>query len=350
MASTDHNSQSMDKTGENSSSIKLDSRHDRSIRMAILQTLVKPFRPRLVSPPKNKKNQFGNTPGSPKLTSHPSIHDDVSIKELQVSNVYIYEFSAKLPSNIKYRPKHDFYYFAGGSFTMPPSKEHWKLCSELAKELPEYRIHIVSSPLAPLNRADTSLPILRELVDELINRADKKNRYLTLAGDSSGGNIAMSLGLHIADKATADQGGHPRSPLKNIFLISPPMDLQNDNPDIATANKFDPVMTQAHTSWVAQQWTSEALPAPSPNVSPIRADLTSLRKLGVQVHGVVGTYDVLAPDAISFRRRLEEFGVSGQWLEWEKQMHCFPLAFVYGVLPEANQGKDWILEVLKEHA
>jgi hypothetical protein len=31
------------------------------------------------------------------------------------------------------------------------------------------------------------------------------------------------------------------------------------------------------------------------------------------------------------------------------QMHCFPLAAVYG-LSEGKVGRDWILDVLKRHA
>jgi hypothetical protein len=46
------------------------------------------------------------------------------------------------------------------------------------------------------------------------------------------------------------------------------------------------------------------------------------------------------------RGKLEEFGVKGEWLVWEKQMHCFPLAWTYG-LSEAKHGKDWILDLLR---
>ncbi|KKY24379.1 putative esterase lipase [Phaeomoniella chlamydospora] len=311
--------------------------------MVILQTLVKPIRPRLISPPKHKSS----SEGSAKLKPPSTISEKVEVQEHQICDVYVYEMTAKLPAGIKYRPKHDLYYFAGGSFVMPASKEHWTICAELARELPEYRIHIVGYPLAPKNRAAQSLPILRKLAVELCKKADKQNRNVTFAGDSSGGNIAMSLGLFTADEAIKE--GDRRTQLKNILLISPAVDLRNRNPAITTTNRRDPVMTEKHIKWVADQWVGDGITADDPAVSPILANLTSLRTLGIKVHGIIGTYDVLAPDTIAFRQRLEEFGVGGEWLEWEKQMHCFPLAYTYH-LRDAVQGKNWILDILRDHA
>lgn len=330
-------------TTSSTPSIHLDQRHARSLRMACAHFLIKPFRPRLITPP--KKND--STIGSPKLRPHMSILGRVAIEEQTICDVHIYQFAAHLPGGIKYRPKHDLYYFAGGSFVMPPSKEHWRLCCELTEQLPEYRIHIVSCPLAPVNRASQSLTILRRLALELCIRADKNNRNVTFAGDSTGGNIAMSLGLYVVDEAI--KNGDRRTQLKNILLISPAIDLRKNNPDMVAAEKNDPIMTIAHTRSVSTHWVDDNMKADSPALSPILADLTSVRTLGIKVHGIIGTYDVLSPDAIAFRHRLEDFGVSGEWLEWDKQMHCFPLAAIYP-LPEAKKGRQWILDVLRNNA
>lgn len=50
---------------------------------------------------------------------------------------------------------------------------------------------------------------------------------------------------------------------------------------------------------------------------------------------------------MKFREKLREQGVSGQWLEGDKQMHCFPLAYGYG-LRESRQAMDWIVNALKQ--
>ena len=336
--------QTTEKTALSSTpSIHLDHRHTRSFRMACAHFLIKPFRPRLITPP--KKNDA--TIGSPKLSPHSSIMGRVAVEEQTICDVRLYQFAAHLPGGIKYRPKHDLYYFAGGSFVMPASKEHWSLCCELTEQLPEYRIHLVSCPLAPLNRASQALPILRQLALELCARADKDNRHVTFAGDSTGGNIAMSLGLFVGDETIKD--GDRRTQLKNILLISPAIDLRKNNPDMIAVEKNDPIMTLAHTRSVSAHWVDQTMTAESPALSPILADLTTIRTLGIKVHGVVGTYDILSPDAIAFRRRLEDLGIAGEWLEWDKQMHCFPLAAIYP-LPEAKKGMQWILDVLRNNA
>ena len=49
-----------------------------------------------------------------------------------------------------------------------------------------------------------------------------------------------------------------------------------------------------------------------------------------------------------FRKKLDDCGVEGDWLEWEKQMHCFPLMFSYHVR-EGVDAKDWIVDILRSN-
>ena len=63
---------------------------------------------------------------------------------------------------------------------------------------------------------------------------------------------------------------------------------------------------------------------------------------------MIGTFDVLAPDANLVREKLESVGVEGEWLVWEKQMRCFPLAWHYR-LEESIRRMEWIVDVLKRN-
>ena len=75
--------------------------------------------------------------------------------------------------------------------------------------------------------------------------------------------------------------------------------------------------------------------------------LTNIDSVGMDIYlDANGTYDILHPDVKSMKARLEEAAVRGEWLIWDKQMHCFPLAWTYG-LPEAKEGKNWILDLLR---
>jgi acetyl esterase/lipase len=135
------------------------------------------------------------------------------------------------------------------------------------------------------------------------------------------------------------------------------------------ADKHDPVLTVALTSRVARAWAShpddskhllDMQDGPRPHcvteaqLSPLlnsEEAFGALRKKAVNVHGVVGTHDVLAPDALLFMRKCESCGVKGKWLVWENLMHCFPLAAGMGGLglSEAKVGLGWVEDVIRCH-
>jgi len=159
-------------------------------------------------------------------------------------------------------------------------------------------------------------------------------------GDSSGGNVVLCLTLDAL--MTNIEAPHPDS----LMVISPAVDLaqKQSTGSLAATEKNDPIMTVKFINGTAKAWTSDS-DASSPWISPINADVNVLAKAGVKLYGITGGYDVLTPDALLFRDQCEEAGVQGEWLDWDQQMHCFPLAWIYG-LPESVQAEDWILEKL----
>lgn len=58
----------------------------------------------------------------------------------------------------------------------------------------------------------------------------------------------------------------------------------------------------------------------SPNLSP---HVSRLKEVGIKVHGVVGTADVLAPDALVFKAMCEKYGIVGDWLVWQGILQDF---------------------------
>ena len=94
--------------------------------------------------------------------------------------------------------------------------------------------------------------------------------------------------------------------------------------------KDDPILHIPFVDGSANKWRGD-WDAADPRVTPITADLSPLARRGVQVHGVVGRYDISSPDAILFGMKFEKAGVPGEWLDWDKQMHCFPMARSFGL-------------------
>lgn len=197
----------------------------------------------------------------------------------------------------------------------------------------------------------SSLPHLFTLYENLESQAIADNVSITLMGDSAGGNVALVLAIHAAQRhvghSMPPSMAEAQSPLRNVFVISPATDLRNTNPDIDAAAKKDPLLSKRSTSEVAEGWRGDWLLS-DPRVSPNLADLSALALAGVKVDGIIGHSDTLAPDAIVFRKKLDRQGVTGDWLEWEKQMHCFPLMFMYHIF-EGVQGVEWIAAVLSKN-
>lgn len=177
------------------------------------------------------------------------------------------------------------------------------------------------------------------LYTTLLQQAAQQNEEVILAGDSAGGNIALSLPLHIL--RTDKQALAPST----IFVISPAVDLRpQDEGAISADQTKDPLLTIPFINWTAKTWAGEWDSADA-RLTVLNADLEVLREKGVRVYGVSGSWDVLAPGAEAFAKECVEKGVEGEWLDWRGQMHCFLLAWGYG-LRESKVAMEWMVEVL----
>ncbi|KAF2768763.1 alpha/beta-hydrolase [Teratosphaeria nubilosa] len=318
--------------------ITVTKRTNRSIRMFLLQHLLKPFHAQLTKPRKEYPA------GSPKLEPHKKAYKQCDVTERQVEGIYIYDITARIPKSQaitaeKARRKR-IYYFNGGGWQMPASSEHWALCHEFAIKIPNSTVSIVSYPLAPHSPAPVAIPQLLKMYHTLLREAETADEDVILAGDSAGGNIVLCLtiGALMEDPTNAPVP-------KALMCISPSTDLRRHNPDIKVIEKHDPLLRTPFINMTAKKWRGEWDPH-DPRISPLYADVTALAKRGVKVHGVVGRYDILGPDAVLMREKCNQLGVRGEWLDWEKQMHCFPLTWSF-YLPEGVQAKDWMVDVLR---
>lgn len=377
------------------SSIKITTRDDLSLLYRFVRTVIKPLRPKLAT---STNQQPG---GSIRLI--PPQKSDLEITESQVESIWQYTYQTKSSSSSLQghasHPTHHIYYFNGGGFQMRPSNQHRVFVRRLSRDLyrrshtqaqnrPEPLITLVSYPLAPHSPAHKSLPILQKWLSATLNNAAQSGDTVSLMGDSSGGNLALSLGFWASDNykapsSIADSDPEPRSkesapshgrptassPLVSIIAICPAVDLRNVNPEIKQVDRLDPVLTAKLTGDVAQIWssgsssktTSDSKPdnahlwsVHDPQLSPLLNSEDSFRGLankGIDIHGVIGTFDVLSPDAKLFMRKCEKYGVRGQWLVWEGQMHCFPLTAGKGMrgIREGREALKWLEDVIMEH-
>lgn len=330
-------------------------RTDKSLYMSILQHLIRPLKniPGLIKPAKTY-------PGESLQLKIPKYARQCHVQERQVEGVYIYDLTSvaarpivppatktkvsgdidgKVPA-IDSSPDskvHRIYYFAGGSFRSPPSSQHWKFLTGVVTKFPHAVVSVISPPLAPKSTAPKCFPQLLRMYRELMREAAENKQRITFAGDSSGGNLAIALTLEALKEG-------PMYAPDAVLMISPAVDSAKRNPKMWKLEPSDPVLSVGFTRKVTEGWRGD-WPASDPRVSPLHADLMILRDRGIKVFAVTGGNDILTPDALLFRDKCVDAGVEGEWLHWEGQMHCFPLAFMYG-LRESREGYEWIVSKL----
>ena len=324
------------------SSIQITYPTNRSIYMHLLQLLIKPFRLRL-SRPKEQNPEI-----SPKLSPRSIFHRGCIVSERAVCGIHIYDIIPKKGHNHEIRKR--IYYFCGGSWQELPSSQHWQVCAEFAREMPDTIVSIVSHPLGPTNAAPSSFPKLLRLYRTLLKEADRQAHKAILAGDSSGGNIILCLVLEALREDLEAIHLENTEPMRiphptAIMAIGPSTDLTRSNPDIENLESLDPFLTIPVIRQTAKTWYGGWDPADR-RVSPINANISLLAERGIRMHGVTGGFDILTPDAVKFRDLCAEKRVSGQWLHWENQMHCFVLTWSYG-FPEGKEALNWVINILK---
>ena len=344
---------------EESPSIRTIHRSDKSLYMSILQHVIRPLKniPGLIKPAKTY-------PGESLQLKIPKSARQCHIQERQVEGVYIYDLTsastravvppatkAKVSEDVDSKTpapnsspgskEHRIYYFAGGSFRSPPSGQHWKFLTGIATKFPNAALSIISPPLAPKSPAPKAFPQLLRMYRELMREAAENKQRITFAGDSSGGNLAIALTLEALKEG-------PMYAPDAVLMISPAVDSAKRNPKMLKLEPSDPVLSVGFTRKVTELWRGE-WPASDPRVSPLHADLAVLKDRGIKIFAVTGGSDILTPDALLFRDKCVDVGVQGEWLHWEGQMHCFPLAFMYG-LRESREGYEWIVGKLDQIA
>ncbi|WP_432559570.1 alpha/beta hydrolase fold domain-containing protein [Granulicoccus sp. GXG6511] len=198
-------------------------------------------------------------------------------------------------------------YAHGGGWVNEMSFLHWHLVAELAAE--SATTFIV--PIYPLIPFGTAAEVIARFV-EITRETKATNTRTAIAGDSAGGQIALSTALELRD--------HHGITLDDTILISPALDLRFDNPEIPEVQPRDPILGVPGAQYFADIWRGD-LPVTDPRVSPLLGDLRGLGRLLV----LSGTDDILAPDIRDLIERLRAAGVPFDFYESTGQLHAYPL-------------------------
>lgn len=136
-------------------------------------------------------------------------------------------------------------------------------------------------------------------------------RQLVIAGDSAGGNLALSASL-----ALNEQGdGAPDA----VVALSPAVDLTWSSPSLRTHAEVDPILRPDRLELVSQAYVQGAERMDHPHVSPVFGNFEGLSRLLVQV----GDREVLLDDAKRIVERAREQGVDAELQVYPHMPHVF---------------------------
>ncbi|OBI68137.1 alpha/beta hydrolase fold domain-containing protein [Mycobacterium sp. E796] len=197
------------------------------------------------------------------------------------------------------------FYLHGGAWVNEIASQHWKLAAQIAADA-RAQVIVPIYPLVPFTTAAGVVPTIAELVAEKA----AADHSVCLAGDSAGGQMALSVALMLRDER--------RLVLSETVLISPVLDASLTNPLIDAVD--DPWLTRVGLLEFARRWCGD-LPMTDPMVSPLNAELSGLGPLTV----FSGTRDILNPDARLLAEKAAAAGVKIDYHEQPGLLHVYPL-------------------------
>jgi acetyl esterase/lipase len=220
----------------------------------------------------------------------------------------------------------DVFYLHGGGYSSPPGIAHWWLTAELAEKL-NTRIHCMLYPLIPNS---TAIETVQTVVDGYLAALDELGEPPIVAGDSSGGGLALALTLTLKDIG---------APLPaHLILFAPWIDLTASTPGFEYCESKDPLLALEGID-LASEIYAGALDRANPIVSPIFGDPTGLCPTTV----ILGTNDALYAEGNAWVDKAEQAGVDVGLFTAKGGFHVFPAAYW---LPESKDAYGYIKQRL----
>ncbi|MBF0201917.1 MAG: alpha/beta hydrolase [Desulfamplus sp.] len=208
-------------------------------------------------------------------------------------------------------------YLHGGGFNAGSIKSHRDIASRIAKAT-RHKTLVIEYRLAPEHPfpagLDDALDVYRWLLDH-----GRSPDNIVIAGDSAGGNLALSLMLKMKSLKIS-------LPSKAV-LISPWLDvgrhLQKDIPAYARPYENppveDPMLYPSAIRHSARIYTGYDNDPGHPFISPLNGDLAGLPPMLIQA----GTHEILFPESVELERRAKAAGVPVSLEIWEGMFHVW---------------------------
>ncbi|TCO56062.1 alpha/beta hydrolase [Actinocrispum wychmicini] len=287
-----------------------------SIRARLLAAAVAALRVQKMfdGPERIRRSVAGDRRKGPAAPSA-KVRERFSVREEEFSSCRVYTVAPRDGDS----PARRVLYLHGGGWTMSITEPHWGLIAKLARRL-DCAVTVPLFPLAPEHTARDTFAMLLPFYADLAAQGE-----LTVMGDSSGGNLALSLAMQ------ARSAGMPQP--ARIVLLSPAPDATFSNPELARLDHRDPILPARGLPELGRVYAGD-LDVRDPVVSPLFGMLTGLPPTAI----FTGTRDILNADAHRLREKATRAGVPVAWHEYPDMLHVWPLF----PIPEATHALEQI--------
>lgn len=219
-------------------------------------------------------------------------------------------------------------YLHGGQYILQPSTYHWKFVDTIARRT-RAEIFFPMYPLAPEHHHEEAYEKLIALYRNVADEYGARN--VTLMGDDAGATLAIGLAQKLPELGL-EQPSH-------LILISPWADITLENPRVEAYEAVDPLLASHGMRRAGSLWAHGANPHDA-CLSPVNGEVRMLRNVLM----IVGTRELLYPDARLLFDRIFATGTHAQIVEGSGLNHNFPLY----PTPEASRVITRIVDMVTE--
>ena len=199
-------------------------------------------------------------------------------------------------------------YLHGGAYLAGIVRQHWALIGRLADA--GVRVEVPLYGLAPQHTYRDAYPFVSAVYRQLAAEAPPGG--LVLAGDSSGGGLALGL----TQELVADGGRVP----DRLVLLSPWLDLTLSHPQLPAFERDDPMLARPGLVEAGLAWAGGDDPT-APRLSPRNGPPAGLPPLSL----FVGTREIGCPDAVDLAAAASDAGVQVRLTVVDGALHDYPL-------------------------
>jgi acetyl esterase/lipase len=216
-------------------------------------------------------------------------------------------------------------YLHGGVYFANITNLHWRFLDQVVNHT-KAKLIVPDYPLAPEYTCIDTYRFLDKFYAKVIS--DFPEGKFVLMGDSAGGGLALGFAQKIKNERV-------KQPAK-IILFSPWLDASMTNPEIASYDKVDRIISVNALKMAGKIFADDS-GVTDFRVSPIYGDFSNLGKISI----FIGTHEVLMADASKWKHLMEEKQIDFNYFEYPEMFHNWV------VITHLKESRDVLLKLVK---